>query len=243
MMVAFGWSADDLIAMLWAYFDESGEHDPVTGHLVRLTVGGWIASCEAWQRFDEQWQNVLEAEGISMFHMADFEAYENEFTEEKGWTSERHRRVLNQLIDIIAPIQNGLSFTNAVTAIRPNKHFTDTYETNLVDCLLHLASKGAQKYDEKISVVFAKHNDYRHPRILKIFEFMNMEDPRLGTLAVSDPIDVRPLQAADIVAYEMQQFNRDTPAGYRRYPLHRLKELGCKFRISTADSSPWSFES
>ena len=38
--------------MLWAYFDESGEYDRVTGRLNRLTLGGCIAPSNAWQQLD-----------------------------------------------------------------------------------------------------------------------------------------------------------------------------------------------
>ena len=46
--------------MLWAYFDESGEHHKETGHLTQLTVGGWIATSETWKAFEGEWKLALE---------------------------------------------------------------------------------------------------------------------------------------------------------------------------------------
>jgi hypothetical protein len=48
------WKPGDTIAMIQAFFDESGEHDRRTGRLVRLTIGGLLATVEAWQRFDAE---------------------------------------------------------------------------------------------------------------------------------------------------------------------------------------------
>ena len=205
--------------MLWAYFDESGEHDKTTGHLTQLTVGGWIAPSDAWKAFDEAWLKALDRAQIPMFHMSDFERYEREFTIEKGWTEEKHRRVLNELLDIIgAHLKNSFAFTNKVFASKPRQHFTDTYENNLIDCLMVLADQTIHSFsfNDRISVVFAKHKDYQKQRIQRIFDFMDYGDVRLGTLAISDPIDVRPLQAADIIAYEIQHLNRDS---WRDTPL------------------------
>jgi hypothetical protein len=148
-------------------------------------------------------------ENIEMFHMVDFDTRHGDFTGEKGWDESRRRRVLDELLEIIAeaPIKNGLGFTNRVFVKDPSQHFTDTYENNLVDCLMHLANKSAYEYSDDISVIFAKHNDYRKERVLRIFNFMDYGDARLATLGVSDPRRVRPLQAADLIAYEFKKLS------------------------------------
>ena len=238
-VLAFGRRSDSRLAMLWAYFDESGEHDHVTGHLKQLTIGGWIGPRERWKQFDSEWAAALDRAKIkTMFHMVNFENRTGEFAIEKGWDDDKRKMVLNELLEIIARnINSGIGFTNRVFKLRPKDHFPDTYENNLIDCLMHIANESAYSYAEKISVVFAKHKDYRQPRVQKLFDFMNYGDARLGTLAVSDPIEVRPLQAADIIAYEIKQLQRNDGLN-RRYPLRRLEELGCHFRFSGATSFP-----
>jgi hypothetical protein len=47
-----GWRPETLIWMLYAYFDESGEHDKTTGRLVRLTMGGALGTFAMWQAFE-----------------------------------------------------------------------------------------------------------------------------------------------------------------------------------------------
>ena len=38
--LSLGWQSRTVVAMLWGYFDESGEDDPITGHLANMTIGG-----------------------------------------------------------------------------------------------------------------------------------------------------------------------------------------------------------
>jgi hypothetical protein len=64
------WKPGEMIAMLWGYFDESGDHD-TSGELRGLTIGGLIAPLEAWQAFDEEWGKALAYEGITFFHRSE----------------------------------------------------------------------------------------------------------------------------------------------------------------------------
>ena len=63
-----------VVMMIWGFWDESGEHDKTSGHLVRLTIGGAFASFEAWESFAMDWAALLQWAGIEAFRMTDFEA-------------------------------------------------------------------------------------------------------------------------------------------------------------------------
>jgi hypothetical protein len=229
LAAGLGWRPDSEIAMLWAYFDESGEHEPETGRLKQLTIGGWIASGEEWTRFSKEWRSVLERAGISAFHMRDFAHSKGDF---RDWTEEKRRAVLNQLLETIARnVMVGLGFTSRVVDAEPSMQFPNAYESALVSCLLHVAGLSARS-ERKVSVVFARHEEFRGARIQRFFDIVNFGGAQLATFAVSDPRNVEPLQAADIVAYELQRFNRD---GTERYPLCRLQELGCRIDITSGD--------
>jgi hypothetical protein len=55
---------------------------------------------------------------------------------------------------------------------------------------------------------------------------------------IGQPINVTPLQAADLVAYEIGKDERTgdelEELRKRRYPLRRLSELGCSLGFSSA---------
>lgn len=59
--------------MLSAFFDESGIHAP-DGRLIKLTIGGCLSDKASWDRLSEDWAKAIDAWGLDLFHMADFEA-------------------------------------------------------------------------------------------------------------------------------------------------------------------------
>ena len=227
------WRRTDLIAMLWAYFDESGVHDSTTGHLRRLTFGGCLSSLKDWSGFESEWRDVLGGEGIDCFHMTDFEKWRGPFDfrlSDGSRDVERHKHVLNRLLEVMARhIKYTYGFTRNVT--KPSKALADTYESCVIDSIMHLANASAYQFGDKVSIIFARHKDFALPRIEQYFGFMNYGDARLGTVGTDTPQNLCELQAADIVGYEVSRMERDgaTP----RYPLKKLKELGCQFRFST----------
>ena len=94
---ALRWRPDRLVAMLWAYFDESGVHDiGGTGKLDWLILGGGLTTAENWDFLTGEWNDALKSVGIKAFHMADFENYKREF---EHWTVPEHA-LLDQLLEI-----------------------------------------------------------------------------------------------------------------------------------------------
>src|SRR5262249_24692584 len=92
-----GWRAGKIIAMLWLYLDESGDHDRESGNLVRLAHGGGIAPFEAWEALSAEWGETLERFEIPMFHRADFEARKKPF---ENWDNDRRKALLARLLCI-----------------------------------------------------------------------------------------------------------------------------------------------
>jgi hypothetical protein len=220
--------------MLWGYFDESGFHDSDTGNLRRLSFGGCLASCESWRGFESEWKGVLVPEGIDCFHMTDFEKWKKPFDfrlPDGSRDYERHNRILNGLLEVIARrAPHTYGFTRNVS--KPSKALKDTYEWCVIDTIMHLANASAYQFNDKISIIFARHKDFALHRVEQYFGFMNYGDARLGMVGTDSPQNLCELQAADIIGYEVSRMERDGIP--RRYPLLRLQELGCKFRFSTS---------
>jgi hypothetical protein len=84
---------------------------------------------------------------------------------------------------------------------------------------------------EDITLVFAKHKDYSAERIGRYVDIWQKECSNLVFGGVGDPIKLCPLQAADIIAYEVSREFRMAPNKpiKARYPWQRLLD-GLKSR-------------
>jgi hypothetical protein len=216
------WRAHTSVLMLWAYVDESGEHAP-DGSLRKHTIGGCIASCESWQRLSQRWSSALVTMYLPCFHMAHFEARRPPYS---SWTDEERKSRLNTLLEILGePGRDCFGFTNVM---RPHDTTSSMYERCAHDLLLELAM-----FDDDFAVVFAHHPEFaRHNELLGRLQEFGMGE-KIRSCTVARPIDVCPLQAADVIAYEVSRFERDVPI-VRRYPLQRIQELGSTFRFVRA---------
>jgi hypothetical protein len=178
---ALYWKPEEVVAVIRAYFDESGDHGP-NGTLTRLTIGGLIAPRQAWEVFDREWAEALEDTDIRQFHARNA----------SGSVIERFARIITSRIGVC------LAFT---------QHATDgaarTYEVGFIDCVLQAAnlSVGAGP----ISVIFARHSEFKEVRGSRFFDLINFGDARLTTVAFGDPREVLPLQAADLVAHSVRK--------------------------------------
>jgi hypothetical protein len=218
-----GWVSASGVLMLWGFFDESGEHAPQNegGQLIRLTLGGCWASFQQWEAFSLDWAAALDAFDIRVFHMTDFEANQGEF---KGWRDrlDDRRRLLNSLLDaIINHVPEFVGFSEST----PNGDidFKRIYESNIVSMLSN------SSFQHQPSIVVARHNDYGPSKIGELVEAAERAFQHMGwsvkTWTVGDPAEFCPLQAADLIAYEIARHDREKELRRpMRYPLRRLRE-------------------
>jgi hypothetical protein len=210
--------------MLWGFFDESGWHAPRDkgGGLLKLTVGGCLASFDSWECLSMAWASALEAIGIRCFHMKDFEARKSPYA---GWGRKQREDRLNRLLEIIgAKDRHCYSFTNYW---REDDKTSSIYERCAHDMLVELSM-----YDETFSLVFAHHPEFgRHSQLLDVLKKHGF-GTTISSLSVATPTNTCPLQVADLIAYETSREERQTHRP--RYPLERLQQLGCTFRLGSA---------
>jgi hypothetical protein len=212
--------------MIWGFFDESGEHDKASGRLRRLTIGGAFASFEAWESFSIDWAALLQWAGITAFHMTDFEARKGPYGE---WSNCKRRKFLNAALEIMAAhVDQFHGFTNTPTTVR--RPLQKSYEAGLIDTILHAARGGAYG-DEPIALVFAINPEFSLARAETHLKQISAWYENVRALQVADPVHTCPLQAADIIAYEVSRLQREDRS--ERYPLRRLGELGARFRYSS----------
>jgi hypothetical protein len=193
------------------------------GRLKKLTVAGCIASFESWECLSLYWSSALTAMKLPYFHMADFEARRPPYND---WTEDERKNRLDTLLTIIGgPDRHCYSFTNIA---RPDDTTSSIYKRCANDVLLELSLLG-----EEFAVVFAHHPEFgRHTELLDLMLKYGIGGT-IRSCSVALPTDTCPLQAADLVAYEMNKEERDILIP-RRYPLLRLHRLRSTFRFGSA---------
>jgi hypothetical protein len=223
-----GWSSRTRVAMLWCFFDESGEFAKGAHgkrSLARLTIGGCVATYESWEIFSMKWAQILASIGLPMFHMADFESrIPSPYAD---WTDLERRDRLNMFLATIAEhAKDCFGFTNSV---RPGDTVSSIYKRCAEDVIMFLNG-----LDDDIAIVFAHHPEYGAQKKLTDLIVRHTMAAKVRSCTIARPIDNCPLQAADIVAYETAREQR-METRKRRYPIKRLEELGCRFRFSAGD--------
>jgi len=100
------------------------------------------------------------------------------------------------------------------------------YEGAVIDMLWH-AGRHATTLNDRIEVVFARHDDYSLGKIKQHFQEFQDCNPRLKSVSVDDPSASCPLQVADVIAYETRSHHRqelNLEPKRSRYPMDRLRD-------------------
>jgi hypothetical protein len=220
------------VLVVWGYYDESGEYDG-RGNLLNMTIGGCFASLDRWLKFDSEWQRALADHGLTYFHMNDFEAWKLPFDfmlDGGGRDQAKHHRLLNALLDIMLAHVDGFYGFGAVSMFDPEKPEL-SHQILMEDCvggaIKNAVLEVADFYGEPLNLVFGKQKHFGQGEIRRYIEFYDYgaAEGRIESLTTADPKTTRPLQAADLFAYEMARAQR---AGRpERYPFQRIID-GCK---------------
>jgi hypothetical protein len=210
-----------------AYFDESGTHgSPI------LTLAGYIATVEQWAEFSREWDELLKQEALTHFHMSKFEARRGEFD---GWDNERRLRVQKRLLGIIKR-RVTLGVFCAVNLAAYEETMTEFRRTNFgspynfcVKLCLAFVSFWAQEYKRKEPIAYViEHGAGYNKEINRSFADMFASQEwrqifRLGSLSFVDKKAALPLQAADLLAYEVWKdaTNRFLIEGEKKRPQRK----------------------
>jgi len=215
----------EAILVLKAFFDESG-HSASSSF---VCMGGCIASLEAWSAFEKEWEQKLNEYGITCFHMTDFESNWGEF---KGWENEpaKHKACLADLVNIMndhIDLYIGTSENVEDHKLSPPPK-VDPYFNCLMTCIDHIASYVSDlPGDQRLETVFADHPEFGR-RVRQLYPEVRAVSGMYGKLATDTygfPRDILPLQAADIVAYEInKEWQRQADGCMRpkRWPFIQL---------------------
>jgi len=233
--------------MLTAYFDDSGTHPDSD----IVLMAGFFGNTYQWDLFDKKWAAQLASpcpgkEPLSRFHMAECQASDGEFL---GWKRHETDFLVHELGTII--LKTGIyGFGGAMSRkayesliVGEQRRATGDAETIcIVNCfttILDLAKIVAP--GQPIAMVFDDRPQKRGD-IQKIYDaYRGMDGGGFVSLTFASSKKMLPLQAADLLAWEVYQDSLDALAGRRtekgakREQLNRLVKGG---RVTTLFCSP-----
>lgn len=221
------WLHDEVVPVVWVYYDESGEYDQ-KGRLIKMTVGGCIAPCDRWRAFETQWRSTLAVEGLESFHMVDFEAWRPPFDfkmKNGDRDKEKHNRLLNGLLDTIIEHVEGIYGFSGETVLRSEENaHRRLLENSVAGAIKNAVIETWTFYRKPLHLVFDQQTHFPITEIRQYGDYydLGINNGRVKSIIFGRAAECPPLGAADIVAYEMARIQRrDRP---QRYPFSRLIE-------------------
>jgi hypothetical protein len=204
------------VVILHVYLDDSGTHDTSKA----VAVGGAVSTAEGWEQFEAEWKEALDGWGLSMFHMREFSHKRGQF-DNWAWSEESPQRKIRfqRLLDIINDHVIGTVGTTIPTASferffspKAKAHVGGAYglaATATFMAMGRLAEAAWSSSDPWFAYV-VESGTKGFGQIDKVFQ-LNEQNPqqkaklRLLSLRFENKRQYLPLQAADVVAYELYQ--------------------------------------
>jgi uncharacterized protein DUF3800 len=221
------------IALLRAYFDETGIHDgsPMT------VICGVVAPLSKWDSFDADWKKQLEVPGVPHFHAIDCEHADGVF---QGIQRPLRDSLFWGLADVIG--RHGIHVVNAGISAKDWKNYPiiqERFGSPFHLCftyILQQLSKWSNEHanGEKLCLSFSQQNQYKDKaqRIFEAYISSTHEGVGLVSLQFSDMKLFPGLQAADLVCYETfknQEAGHTQKEQVQRIGMKRLLEGDIKF--------------
>jgi hypothetical protein len=235
---------------LTLYADESGHADDPL--LYYAGMAGFVAEAGAWEVFEGEWKELLRIAGVNELHMRHFVHSEGEFTKWKGKEHEPERQMfLGRAIEIIKnarPVPIG-----AVVSLRDFESLTESQRISFLDpyyVAFQACTSGAalqaiyEDKDERVAMVYSYNKEFgtgRPGEVYSVDQAGRAEQlwhamkrshgrhcARMGSYGSSTPREMMPLQAADLLAYELcHEFENQLkrPDLGMRWPLRQMLGL------------------
>ncbi len=201
----------DWFAMFAAYFDDSGSHSRPT-----LAVGCVLSGPRKWTKFERQWQKMLNAFGVRLFRMSQFESRVGDFD---GWSNKKRLQFITRAADIL---DDGVIFFGAYSMILqdyrdvlvPAMRVGDSPKTNAYTLLLQSCLEEIVTHlgdvllpaGQRVACFFERGDPDVWRALLESYNWLLELHPEwrhiFGTISFPTKDEALQLQAADLVAYE-----------------------------------------
>jgi hypothetical protein len=225
----------EVFVLLRAYMDDSGTHD---GSDYCLIAGYWD-SINEWGRFERAWNSVLADFGVLEFHGKTFWPRPNgkRLGEFKDWNDEHHHQFIDSLLTVIqthkiypfgfgvltkewakVPIHLQRVYSGYHYAAAINDKRLKAIYLAVSSLFVHLS-----RYCRRgKSMHFFMDRDRRiASQVLECFSKLQSEARKddieqysqMGSITFADSHESGPLQAADLLAYELQRYYKKWRGG------------------------------
>ncbi|MCH7655901.1 MAG: DUF3800 domain-containing protein [Chloroflexi bacterium] len=220
-----------MASLYTVYFDESGTH----GESNVAVVAGFISNRTEWEAFSREWHQVLSDSGLDYFHMTDFENRRRQF---HGWTEDKKRDLLDKLLPIIHEhtfssigcIVLKQQFDSILSDVA-KQICGDIYGYAALTCYRHLGIvlKDTDAWMECTMETGAKGAGALQLIVSEDSKIPKWQDDnRIISLDFQSKHAFMPLQAADILAYELYKQSARQFGTEERPTRYPLKVLGRK---------------
>jgi hypothetical protein len=229
------------------FFDESGLDERSKS----FWVGGYLAHMSTWFEFARAWQRALQRAGVSHFHMTDFENRQKQF---RGWPDKARLSLIDELVSIIASnelygfgggvvrgdYQKLIVQSQFLDSTQLTKHWwTEPYMLAFQHCIVEAVLEAdSLPATECMSFVFDRQKAFA-ARLRIAIEQMATDigwarRNRLGSITFESKADRSPLQAADLLVFELRKELDNRIVGAERPLRKSLKRLrpqlkACRF--------------
>lgn len=226
--------------MLTIYCDDSGTDKKNRS----AVVAGYLSNVAQWDIFRKEWSLVLKDFKVKQMHRTDLENFKGEFTEDRGWNPTRRKAFLARLHPII---NRRMKLSIGTAVIRKDfeevipkevqKKFGGVYGWCAHTCLVKLriwCEMPGRRHTEPIQWVFEA-GTLGHGQVDAMFNelFRNQQqradwrmDWRIKGWSFQGK-DIVPLQAADVLAYELFKLveNQVLDGSKKHNVRHSIRDL------------------
>jgi hypothetical protein len=200
------------LAMLFAYFDESGLNPSER----ICSVAGLVGTEESWRSLAARWKPQLEELGIEHFHMTDCESGHGEFA---GKDDAIRKYAVKQLAGIIAghevqPVFCAVPWEDWLAIDGPRvddfkRSYPKPFHVAFEHCVQKLVEwSHVHADDEPIAMMFSEQNEFEATarEIFAAYKGSGFWGERLASIGFGQMRRFMPLQAADMVAGDINKY-------------------------------------
>ncbi|MFZ0802203.1 MAG: DUF3800 domain-containing protein [Terriglobales bacterium] len=216
--------------MIHCFLDDSGKESDAGNRFV--TMAGYLALDRYWMIFSEVWYNLLLKHGISWVHMRDLIPLQGEYAK-LGWDTTKRDEVLADFIKAIKISElTGFGVGIDADAWREiPKQVTKKHGNAQEFCFVRVLRQIVDRLKiagpaDHVSIHFDSDQHYTPARFKRFSEVKERDEVArayLSSISFCDPKKFRPLQAADLLAWETRKDLVQRTGGFESTP--RWKEF------------------